>query len=184
MRIFGWLCLLFLAGCASSVPRTTTRPAQVDAPFTFNGRVAVKQDGERSSANLRWVHHSGNDEILLMGPLGKTVARIQRDANGVILDTSDKHYAARDAETLTQQALGWSLPLSGLRYWVQATAAPDNAFEAERDADGRLRELHQSGWVIRYAQYADTSITALPLRLSLQREHLELLLLIDEWEAQ
>jgi outer membrane lipoprotein LolB len=184
MRILGWFCLLILAGCASAVPRTTARPAQADAPFTFNGRVAVKHDGERSSANLRWVHRSDTDEILLMGPLGKTVARIQRDANGVALDTSDKHYAAQDAETLTQQVLGWSLPLSGLRFWVQATAAPDSAFEVERDADGRLRELHQSGWMIRYAQYADATVTALPLRLSLQHEHLELLLLIDEWEAQ
>jgi len=116
--------------------------------------------------------------------LGQTVARIHRDANEATLDSSGKHYAAQDMESLMQQALGWQLPLSGLRHWVTALPAPDSEFNIERDANGQVSMLHQQGWDIHYSHYAAASADALPLRLSLKREGMEVLLLIDEWEAQ
>ena len=177
------LPVLLLTAC-TSVPGTVQRPAQTDAPFAFNGRVAVKQGEVHDSAGLRWVHHAAKDEILLLAPLGQTVARIHRDANEATLDSSGKHYAAQDMESLMQQALGWQLPLSGLRHWVTALPAPDSEFNVERDANGQVSMLHQQGWDIHYSHYAAASADALPLRLSLKREGMEVLLLIDEWEAQ
>jgi len=44
--------------------------------------------------------------------------------------------------------------------------------------------LRQQGWTIRYSRYAASGAEALPLRLNLQREGMEVRLLIDEWEAQ
>jgi outer membrane lipoprotein LolB len=87
-------------------------------------------------------------------------------------------------ETLMQQVLGWQLPLSGLRYWVTALPVPDGEFHVERDTSGQVSLLRQQGWEISYARYAAATPDALPLRLKLQREGVEVLLLIDEWEAQ
>jgi outer membrane lipoprotein LolB len=184
MRFLGWFCLLCLAGCASTVPHTVSQPAQSEAPFAFNGRAAIKHDGERTSANLHWVHRTDFDEILLMGPLGQTVARIQSDENGVTLDTSDQHYAAQNAESLTHQVLGWSLPLFGLRYWVQAIPAPEDQAQIKLNANGQMLVLQQAGWTIRYVQYATPETDSLPMRMSLQHQGLEILLVINEWEAQ
>ena len=178
---------LFLAGCATAppTPQPVARPAQAEhAPFALTGRVAVKYDGERSSAGVRWTHRAGEDEILLLAPLGQTMARIRRDAQGAVLDTPDKHYLAEDTEVLMQQVLGWHLPLSGLRRWVLGLPDGDGAAQIERDDIGRISVLHQSGWEVRYLRYADTSPDSLPLRLTLQREGLEIQLLIDEWEIQ
>ena len=185
-----WLsCLLIvlalLNGCASHAPpKTEQRPAQADAPFAFNGRVAIKHDGERSSAGLRWAHSLEKDELLLLAPLGQTVASIRRDAQGVTMDASGKQYVAQDVEALTHRVLGWALPLSGLRYWV--IALPKNGSEADiqRDANGQITVLRQDGWEINYSRYATTAADSLPLRFVLRREHLEIMVVIDEWEAQ
>ncbi len=184
---FVWLLPLWLLGCASAppAPQSVTRPAQAEhAPFVIAGRIAVKHNGERSSATLRWTHSAETDEILLFAPLGQTVARIHRDGHGVVLDTSDKHYVAQDAEELTQQALGWRLPLSGLQYWVLALPAPVGVYDIERDASGQISVLRQGGWTISYTRYATPAADSLPLRLTLQREELEIQLRIDEWSMQ
>jgi outer membrane lipoprotein LolB len=183
MRRSVLLLMLLLTGCATA-PIALQRPLQADAPFAFNGRVAVKQGGQRDSAGMRWVHSAAADEILLLAPLGQTVARIRRDDGEATLDASGKHYTAQDMESLMQQVLGWQLPLAGLRYWVTALPVPDGESHIERDASGQVSLLRQQGWEISYTRYAAESRDALPLRLKLQREGMEVLLLIDEWEAQ
>ncbi len=183
MRRFLPLLFLLLAGC-TSVPLAVQRPAQADAPFAFNGRVSVKHGEQRDSAGVRWVHRADDDEILLLAPLGQTVARIHRDGDMVTLEASGKSYSAQDMETLMQQVLGWQLPLSGLRYWVTALPAPEGESGIEREANGQVSLLRQQGWEIAYSRYAAPAADALPLKLNLKRDGMEVLLLIDEWEAQ
>jgi outer membrane lipoprotein LolB len=177
------LLVLLLAGCATA-PVAVQRPSGVDAPFVFNGRVAVKQGEQRDNAGVRWVHRMDDDEILLLAPLGHTLARIRRDDQAATLEASGRKYAAQDMESLMQQVLGWQLPLNGLRYWVSAQPVPEVESEIERDAGGQISLLRQQGWEITYMRYAATAPDALPLRLKLQRDGVEVQLLIDEWEAQ
>ncbi|MFH0934026.1 MAG: lipoprotein insertase outer membrane protein LolB [Pseudomonadota bacterium] len=177
------LLLLLLAGCATA-PVAVQRLPEADAPFAFNGRVAVRQGEQRDNAGVRWVHRGGDDEILLLAPLGHTLARIRRDEQSASLEASGRKYAAQDMESLMQQVLGWQLPLNGLRYWVSARPVPEVDSAIERDANGQVSLLRQQGWEISYMRYAAATPDALPLRLKLQREGVEVLLLIDEWEAQ
>jgi outer membrane lipoprotein LolB len=177
------LLAALLSGCATA-PVAVQRPPQADAPFAFNGRVAIKQGELHDSSGLRWVHRATEDDILLLAPLGQTLARIHRSDGEATLEAAGKHYAAQDMETLMQQVLGWQLPLSGLRYWVTALPAPNGESSIERDANGQVALLRQQGWEISYSRYAALTSDALPLRLRLQREGTEVLLLIDEWEAQ
>jgi outer membrane lipoprotein LolB len=177
------LLILLLAGC-STVPVELQRPAGADAAFAFNGRVAFRQGEQHDSAGVRWVHHAKDDEILLLAPLGQTVARIHCDAQEASLDTPGRHYTSRNVETLMQQVLGWHLPLSGLRYWITGLPAPDGDFKIERDANGQLRTLSQQGWQVSYSRYAAMTSDALPLRMQLKHDGTQVLLLIDEWEAQ
>ena len=187
MRRLFLLLPLLLAGCAStpSVPQPVVRPVQAEQiEFALNGRISVKHDGKRSSSNVRWTHHHSEDEILLLAPLGQTVARIHRDAAGVVLDTSDKHYNAQDTDELTQRVLGWHLPLEGLQYWVLALPVPGSTASIEHDESGQVSAMYQDGWAIRYTRYAAQTPDSLPLRMNLQREGMELQLLIDEWEIK
>lgn len=191
MRALLFVLPLLLAACASAPPvPPPARPAQVESSaFTLTGRIAVRYDGERSSAGVHWKHETASDEILLLAPLGQTVARVTRNVSSsneqqFELDTEGKHYVAEDAESLTEQALGWRLPMSGLRYWVLGLPVPGEAFDSERAGNGQVSRLQQDGWTIRYTRYADETPNSLPLRIALQREDLQIQLLIDEWQIK
>ena len=182
LRLSSLVFLFALGACATTkgVP-VLQRSAQPElAPFAFNGRVAVKHDGERTSAGLRWTHRGAEDEILLLAPLGQTVARIFSNTQGVILETSGKVYVEKDAETLTERQLGWRLPLSGLTGWVRARPAAGAV--VRRDALGRPVSLTESGWQIEFSYDGDSG---LPRRLiliyTLAERALEIRLVIDEW---
>lgn len=187
MRRIFLLFALLLSGCASAppVPGPVVRPTGAEQrDFTLSGRISIRHDGKRTSANMRWMHRAAEDDILLLAPFGQTVAHIHSDAQGVVLDTQDKHYSAQDTEELTVRALGWHLPLAGLRYWVLALPAPGSVADIEHDAGGQINIMRQDGWEMRYTRYASTALDSLPLRMQVQREGMELQLLIDEWEIQ
>lgn len=175
---------LLLTACATTPGFSVLqRPAEPRlAPYAFNGRVSIRHNGERSSAGVRWIHRGVEDEILLLAPFGQTAARVFSDARGVLLETSGKQYFEQDAETLTERVLGWHLPLSGMRYWVLALPAADSNAVLERAENGQIKVLRQDGWAINYTRYAAELPDSLPLRLTLQRDGMELQLLIDEWE--
>lgn len=189
MRKLFVVLLLLLAGCAS-VPPTPPRPAQPElSSFALTGRIAVRYDGKRSSAGVHWKHEVASDEILLLAPLGQTVARVVRstpypDQQLYTLDAEDKHYMAADAESLTEEVLGWRLPMTGLSYWVLGLPVPGEAYQSERTRNGQVSLLQQDGWTIRYTRYADEKPDSLPLRIALQRDDLQIQLLIDEWQIK
>jgi outer membrane lipoprotein LolB len=179
-----WLALA-LGGCASTPPVT---PEQIETAlplnWTLQGRIGI-QTGEQSlSGQIRWQHRVETDELMMTSPLGQGVARIVRDAAGVTLEVPNQPARhATDAESLTREALGYALPVSGLTWWVQARPAPDRAFEATRDNAGRIAQLKQDGWVIDYLQYAVDAPTR-PRKLTVARDGLEIRLVADNWQAE
>lgn len=179
---FALLGLLLLAGgCAAPQPR---QPPQTAAPeiFQLQGRIGVRYGTEGFSGNLRWRHGSEEDEILLLSPLGQAVARIERNAGGVILETPDARHEAEDAAELTGRVLGWRLPLTGLQYWVTGHAAPDGTASVVRDEAMNTSQLHQQGWEIEYRDYRQEGRHVLPTRIVMRNATLELRLVVDEWE--
>lgn len=173
-----YLLLALLAGCASATKPVAFPAKPESAPFTLNGRISINHGGERNSAGLHWTHRVQSDEILLLNPLGQTAARIYRDDNNATLEEGGKHYQDADAESLMEQVLGWHLPLNGLHHWVLGMADPVSPAQIERADNGQISVLHQDGWEVRYVRYADI----LPSRLQLNREDLQVQLLIDEWD--
>lgn len=171
------LWLLALAGCAVNPPL----PAPA-AGFALEGRVAVRYGDESLSGRITWSHQAARDDIALASPLGNQLARIERDSSGVRLtDSRQQVFVAADAESLTEQQLGWRLPLTGLSGWVrgEAGAAPG----AQRDQQGRLAQLTEAGWRIDFSY--DDAAARLPRRLVLVFEGgtrpLEIRLVVDQW---
>ena len=179
------LLALLLGGCASvpSGPPTVEAPV-VASRWTLQGRIGVLSDDQNLSGQIRWQHREDRDELLMTSPLGQGVARIVRNGEGVTLEMPNQPTRhARDADTLTREALGYVLPVTGLTWWVQALPDPGRAFEATRDASGRLAQLKQDGWTIDYLQYA-SDMPARPRKLTVAREGLEIRLVADSWHAE
>jgi outer membrane lipoprotein LolB len=184
--VASFAAFFLLAGCA----QLQTAPS-ADKVFELNARLAARYGAESFSGNLAWRHAERNDEMLITTPIGQGVARIVRDGDRVTLTTAEpKEYRAADAESLTQEVLGFRLPLMGLADWVQARpsggAAGSNAssapFKEERSAEGRLNKLEQNGWTIEYLEYAATGAPPLPTRLRLRYPGIELRLAISQWK--
>ena len=181
MRRLALVCVLALAGCAS------TPPAQHPVPsgpllFTLDGRIAVKYDGRNSSSGFHWQHKQQADDVLLLGPLGVTLAHIHQDPSGAILEKSHGLYRAPNSDILMMRTLGWRLPLAGLPYWVMARSAPDGKAQVARGKNGQVQRLSQDGWEIKYVAYGDESAGSLPARLTLRNGDLEIRLVIDTWK--
>ena len=168
------VALLALAACAE-LPRAPGESYE----FELTARFAASYRNEAASGNLQWRHRAARDEVMLSSPFGQGLARISRDGESVILVAGDdKRYSAADAETLTEQVLGFRLPLRGLTDWVRARPATDAPAQAEYAQDGRLLSLEQHGWRIEYMAYEGIQ----PKRLKLIYPGLELRLAITEWK--
>ena len=171
--------LALVTACAT-VPR-----AERDArPFDLLGRVLVAYSGGAVSANIRW-QHAAQDEIWLMTPTGQTVAHIVDSGKSAVLTRADqKTYRAGSVEALTQQGLGWALPLSLLQYWVRGEPAPGfPATDVERDATGRLTAVSQNGWRAALAYGNDGESAGLVRRVDVKGSGNEIRFVIDTWRT-
>lgn len=168
-----------LVGCAT--PEFLGRPQHPE--FELSGRIAVRWHDETSSGAVRWRHHAAGDEMLISTPLGQGVARIVREAGEVTLTTSDDRvYRAPDASRLTEQVLGYPIPLEGLADWVRARPVPGRAVSGSQlDSQGRLSVLEQDGWRIEYLAWDEAR--RLPQRLRLSYPSLEMRVAISEWQV-
>ncbi|MDB5923286.1 MAG: outer rane lipoprotein LolB [Betaproteobacteria bacterium] len=178
MKAFAAAAVLaaLLAACA-----TVTLAPRDPQPFDLLGRILVTYSGGALTGNLRWEHTSDEDHIWLMTPTGQTLAYIVDSAQGATLTRADqKQYRASSVEALTRQALGWSLPLSLLQYWVRGEAAPGPA-ELERGADGRVVALTQNGWRVAFNYYSEGETSGLVRRIDLSDGSNEIRLVIDTW---
>lgn len=165
---------LLLAACAAP---GFLLPAK-DLEFEIAGRIAVRYRDDAGTGNIAWRHGARGDEMLLTSPLGQGIARLVRAGEVITLTTQEGHeFQASDAESLTEQVLGFRLPLAGLADWVRARAAP-GPVRTRLDPAGRLAELEQSGWRVEYLEYAG----ARPSRLRLTYPGLELRLAISWWK--
>lgn len=150
------------------------------AAFALDGRIAVRQDQTRNSANIAWRHSAGADEILLTTPLGQGVAQLGRDARGARLVSADKDVVeAQDWDELSARVFGFVLPLSGMPRWLLGDVTT-----VARDARGRPAAALADGWDIRYLDYESDAAAALPVLMELRRGDVELRLKVDEWRLE
>lgn len=174
-----WLAgTLLLTGCATETvfrPDTSASTTARDQAFNVSGRISVNMDGKGSVGQFDWTHRLNDDLLSVNSPLGTTVARLQRNAAGVSLQADGKTWQATDVESLTQNVLGWTLPLGNLVWWIRGLPAPDAPYQLAEDGS-----LAQQGWTIRFVSDADTP-SPYPKRVDMQRDRLTLRLLPQNW---
>jgi outer membrane lipoprotein LolB len=174
MRFLLLLVTLLAGACA----QLETKAPQ-DVEFDLSGRLAARYGNDAFSGNIAWRHAKSADELLITSSLGAGVARIVRQGDAVVLSTAEpREYKAADAEALTEEVLGFRLPLAGLADWVRGQPSDKDAAKAQYDADGRLRLLEERGWKIEYQEYEGK----LPSRMRLTYPGIELRLAISEWK--
>ncbi len=173
------LAAVLLAACA--VAPLAPRDPQ---PFDLLGRMLVTYSGGALTANLRWEHAARQDEIWLMTPTGQTLAHIVDSEAGAVLTRADQQrFEARSVEALTQQALGWALPLSLLQYWVRGMPAP-GPVEGMQTEGNRPGTFAQHGWRVAIAYHTEGEFAGRVRRLDLTDGTNEIRFVIDTWRGR
>jgi outer membrane lipoprotein LolB len=164
---------VLVAACAQLPSRPATESL---GGFELTGRVAVRHGGESANGRVQWRHSDADDDLLITNPLGQGVARIERTGSEVTLTTSDgRRASAADAASLTEEVLGWRLPLEGLPDWVRGRPREGAPAQVQRNDAGQLSSLSQDGWQIEYEDYEQGR----PSRLRLSYPGVELRLAVE-----
>jgi outer membrane lipoprotein LolB len=173
MKIFATgLCAVLLAGCASA-PLSTSTPPEYRSTFDAAGRLTVnyRKDGnpESLTGKFTWAQVPGRIDVSLSSPMA-TIATITITPESATLVQADKvPRVAKDIDTLTAQSLGWSLPVSGLRDWLQgyATGADGKRFVAT-PANNTVTTA--DGWRLRFVSWQDENAAhPAPKRIDAER---------------
>ena len=157
-----WLVTL-LTGCATPILAPPDR--------AYSGRFAVTTTSgeQREIVSGRFhLETRGPQQIVeLASPLGTTVARVEIEPGSARATGAQmQEVRGTDADALTQQLLGWPLPVSGLVDWIEGRPVPTRVARVEREG-GRVVLLEQDGWTIRLPEYSEA--TGRPRRLVLER---------------
>ena len=183
-----------LAGCASVKPQgpsTSNAATAVTAQTSraYQGRFAVQyndQNGQQRNAygNFSWQETGDTVTLQLRNPFGQTLAIVTSSPASATLELPNRQpLTADNVSTLMQNALGFALPVEGLRYWLQPSPAPTSRAKTEKDPEqpSRLKEITQDGWTIDYLAYADAPATGVK-RVNLTRSEppLDIKLVLDQ----
>ncbi len=151
-----------LAGCATTATQSTgAASTQAGAPYRdtieLSGRLQVsyQKDGQPNSMNggFEWAQRPGQIDVAFLNPLKQTVATISvTPQQATLTEAGRAPRSAADIDALTRQALGWSLPVSGLRDWLQgyATDAAGKRFAASPRNNSVFT---QDGWRLRFVSW-------------------------------
>ncbi len=149
------------------------------------GKFGIQSAQDSWGAGITWRQDRDSFRLRLSGPLGQGLMDLRGSPGLVEMRTSDGGvYRARTAEELMQTYAGWRLPLSGLRYWIVGRPDPQAPIvDLELDPVGRLADLRQLGWRIRYERYGEFDGVTLPTRLTLENPRLRAKLVVRSWRT-
>jgi outer membrane lipoprotein LolB len=152
-------CALVLAGCAATGPVSHSTVAPYRDQIELNGRLSVnyEKDGKQDTLSVKfnWLQQGTRINVGLATPLGQTVATINVTPSAATLVQAGKAPRMADnIDALTSSTLGWSLPVGGLRDWLQgyATAAGGKRFAA---SPANNTVTTEDGWELTFVSWQE-----------------------------
>ncbi|VVD71316.1 Outer-membrane lipoprotein LolB [Pandoraea cepalis] len=178
-----------VTGCASLAPPTAVTSTAGASVEHYRGRFSVRyeQNGETRNTygNFDWQQNGDNAIVQLLDPLGQTQAIVRENPRRASLELPGKApLSGPRLEDVMHDALGFALPVGGLRYWLQMQGAPGSQASIERDPQTqRPTHLKQDGWTIDYQAFFDGAplrVKRIDLSRDLDGSPLAVRLVIDE----
>ena len=198
-RLLAWIFALstiaWMVGCSSlqTLPSLPQTERSFHDNILIQGRfsVAYEQNNRPQSVQGRfqWQQQGQRIDIDLMSPLGQTMAKISITPNSASIQPSGKEIkVAENVAELTEHSLGWSLPVAGMREWLQGFNRSSTNQRQMASLSGN-DQFDTEGWHIQYVSWQQNSVAVYPKRIDLtrtsQEQHpLSLRIIIDQWEPQ
>ncbi|MDH5601663.1 MAG: lipoprotein insertase outer membrane protein LolB [Gammaproteobacteria bacterium] len=154
--------------------------------WVINGRLALINGDESWHMNLKWQRHGDMYVLDLSGPFGTGHTQLTGSKGNVLLVDAEQNYFYADSpDRLLQEVTGLQIPVKSLLYWINGIPDWNVKVDNQRlDAFGRLAELRQSDWNIRYKKYIYVKEHELPQKIFIDGFNLKVKIFIDEWELK
>ncbi|MFC5472874.1 lipoprotein insertase outer membrane protein LolB [Paraherbaspirillum soli] len=178
------LTAIAISGCTTlsppdsqaSVAAMTASPRRYHNAIDVSGRLSLRyqQDGKEQAVHgsFTWSQSTQETVVTLLSPLGQTLATINIAPTQATLAQAGKPaQTASDVDALTIKALGWPLPIAGLRDWLQGfgKSATGQRFTATAAA-ATSSVTTADNWRIQYTNWQDQNhADSYPKRIDLAR---------------
>ena len=188
------ICSSLLTGCVNLTPpagdvsfntqHKTDRAQQLNniTRWTTRGAFSITTPKDAQIANYTWqltdrTHYT----IQISSSLNVYQLHITQSGDHVtLIKDQNKPLVANNPESLTQQALGYSLPISNLYYWIRGLPAPGTQ-QSTYNQYGHLTQLKQDGWTISFLNFTHQDDVDLPQLIRLNGHNLAIKLVIKQW---
>ena len=137
-----WLVLvLFMSGCAT--PRLPSSDSAADNASFWSGRMAIqviKEPPESMSASFELQGSAERGDMLLLSPIGTTLARLAWSPDMAQLTQGEKTLESPSLQSLATRLTGTELPIAALFDWLagRTAEAPGWQVNLSQHAQGRL----------------------------------------------
>lgn len=189
------IVVALLTGCATphKLDQTTSiNQQQYQNNIQINGKISVQylKDGETENIHGSYEWSQKNDEISLelSSPLGQTITQIKQNNQFATLTDSNKEtHTANNIEQLLSKTVGWSIPASGLKNWLQGFYVNEQyQLTAVPSIDNQL--INTEGWHLRYTSWQQEQGKTLPKRIDLSRNteylgEIKIRIVVNEWNS-
>ncbi len=159
-----------------------SEPTQIEH-WCMSGRSAAKYADSGWQAGVHWCQVGNHSKLELSGPMGLGSVLLSYHLGELWIRESTDHVSiTHQPQRLLQSRLGFSVPLSALRFWLMGIAEPGAIDYQQRDSDGQLNLLRQHDWVVIYDNYTMVDGYQLPGKIKLTKDAVSLKIVVDEWQ--
>lgn len=207
MRRLSWMVLpLLLAGCAgigqhpaspesiAGAQGAVTRTYRED--IDLGGRMSVRyeQNGKEEAVHgsFTWAQTPRRSVVTLLSPLGQTIATIElTPAIATLTQAGRAPKTATDVDALAAEALGWPLPIAGMRDWLQGFVIDAKGRHAIANSQESATAITtKDGWRLLYGSWQEESTppSTRPKRIDFTRStaqagEVAIRIVIDSWQV-
>lgn len=192
MRLATAIAILsLLAACSTPVLKPVSDPQaawqkhsqwlEQITHWDIQGRIALRSYDQAVNANLHWKQDGDHYAIELTGPLGQGGVSLNGAPGAARLISGEIDEVAADAQALLFAHTGYVLPLEALKYWIRGLPQPGGGDQQTLDDQGRLAQLQQSHWKVRFRAYTTYGSHTLPQKVFVDNHLLSVRVVIDQW---
>ncbi|MBR7747685.1 lipoprotein insertase outer membrane protein LolB [Undibacterium baiyunense] len=165
-----------LSACSTSPKFSNaqhSQPRTMQEQVQLTGRISIqyqqREQTETISTSFEWQQAPQELTITLSSPLGQTIATVQQNAQGAVLTQAKQEpRSAPDIEQLLAENLGWTIPVTGLKGWLQGFDIQANGKFAAVPVQDYF-QVQSQGWQLQFISWQEDAGTIRPKRIDLQR---------------
>jgi outer membrane lipoprotein LolB len=193
MKLFYSMLLLSLLSACAITPQNTGEQVQLWQEqqakiqplqhWTLTAGLIANSRNDGWHARLHWRQSPEHYRLRLNGPVGQGTLVLDGYADDVTLrDGQGRSLTAKTPQELFKKVTAIELPVLSLLDWVRGLPTHAPVEQLVLDEHGRLKQLQQQGWTVRYLHYQPTNNLWLPQKIELENPEYIIKMAIASWQ--